>query len=399
MGLQSSWLSRRDFLDSSLALAAGSVAGSRAVGAPRIDRPLLLPIHEAIVCPWTPQHPRHDHQLIFPLDDARLLLVWSEYYVEREDTVAEKGRAGISDGVSCQITSMVSRDCGRSWGERHVLQENMWRQNVKHPNLVRLSADEILFSYVGWDSEASRNVYMRRSLDNGRTWGEQMQISEPGWYCNNADRALRLSTGRVLLPAHGPYSEKYIGGTKYQGGELHSFVFYSDDGFKTWNRSSDSMTAIGRGCHEPTIVELRDGRLYCLLRNTNQRQYASVSEDGGDHWSTPEPTELVSPESPALVKRIPTTGDLLVLWNNVASKSNWPRTPLTAAISDDEGKTWKHFCDIENRQDVDAAYPSVTFVGDEALVAYYTRSTKWKRDAEVALRIYKTSQFYGCVEK
>ncbi len=31
---------------------------------------------------------------------------------------------------------------------------------------------------------------MRRSVDNGAMWGEQVQISEPGWYCNNADRAL-----------------------------------------------------------------------------------------------------------------------------------------------------------------------------------------------------------------
>jgi sialidase-1 len=154
------------------------------------------------------------------------------------------------------------------------------------------------------------------------------------------------------------------------------------------------MTAPGRGCHEPTIVELKDGRLFCVMRNTNQVQYFSVSEDGGEHWTKPAPTVLTSPESPALLKRIPTTGDILVLWNNVASKSNWPRIPLCSAISTDEGTTWRHVNDIDNRKGYDAAYPSVTFVGDEALVAYYSRSTKWKRDAEVTLRIFKTEQFY-----
>lgn len=94
------------------------------------------------------------------------------------------------------------------------------------------------------------------------------------------------------------------------------------------------------------------------------------------------------------MKRIPTTGNLLLLWNNVASPSNWPRTPLTAAISRDECQTWTKFCDVDNRKDDDAAYPSVTFVGDEALVAY-SRSTKWKRDTEVALRIYEIEQFYS----
>ena len=394
-------LSRRQFLTSSAVLtAAGSyampgliLAKGESIGG---DRPLMQPVHDMIACPWTPEHPRNDHQLIFPLDEERLLLVWSEYYARKPNPSVRKGHVGVHDGVSCQISSMVSADRGRTWDDRKVMQPNRWRQNVKHPNLVRLSDKEILFSYVGWDSSAQRNVFMRRSLDNGRTWSDQVQISEPGWYCNNADHALRLSTGRVLLPAHGPYAENYIGGEPYRGGrsKLHSFVFYSDDGFKTWKRSVDSMTTKGRGCHEPAIVELKDSRLMCFLRNTNQRLYRSYSEDGGVHWTKPGPTELPAPESPSLVKRIPTTGDLLLLWNNVASPSNWPRTPLTAAISKDEGKTWTNFRDVDNRKDHDAAYPSVTFVGDEALVAYYSRSTKWKRDTEVTLRIYKIEQFY-----
>jgi hypothetical protein len=133
----------------------------------------------------------------------------------------------------------------------------------------------------------------------------------------------------------------------------------------------------------------------CFLRNTNKRLYRSYSDDGGIHWTTPGPTDLPAPESPSLVKRIPATGDLLLLWNNVASSSNWPRIPLTAAISRDEGESWTNFRDIDNRQNHDAAYPSVTFVDDEALVAYYSRSTKWKRDAEITLRIYKIDQFYA----
>lgn len=391
-------MNRRSFLQASI--RAGAAAGSTGLFAAAnpvsgVD-PLVLqrPLHDAIVCPWSPQHPRHDHQLIFPLDDRRLLLVWCEYFNEHAKPGARKGSTNATDEFPCQITSMVSTDRGRTWGERKVMQPNTWKRNVKHPNLIRLSDTEILFTYVGWDSDTRRNVFLRRSTDNGATWGAQVQISEPGWYCNNADRALRLGTGRVLLPAHGPFAEKYVGGAPYRGGNLHSFMFYSDDGFRTWKRSADSLTAPGRGCHEPTLVELKDGRLFCLLRNTNQRQYFSLSEDGGNHWTKPAPTELKSPESPALVKRIPSTGDLLVLWNNVASRTNWPRTPLTAAISRDEGRTWTNFRNVDNRSDFDAAYPSVSFVGDEALIAYYSRSTKWKRDSEITLRIYQIGQFY-----
>ena len=57
--------------------------------------------------------------------------------------------------------------------------------------------------------------------------------------------------------------------------------------------------------------------------------------------------------------RVPSTGDLMVMWNNVESRSNWPRTPLSVAISTDEGQTWGHYHDIDARPDRDAAYPSV----------------------------------------
>ena len=388
-------MERRKFMSNTGAFAAGSSLAV-ADGISQIAAtPLLKPVHDEVICPWSPEFPRHDHQLIFPLDEKRLMLVWSEYYSKNPNADTKKGGAGIGDSVSCQISSKISTDRGRTWGERFVLQPNEWEHNVKHSNLVRISDSEILLSYVGWDSNAQRNVFARRSLDNGETWGDQFQISEPGWYCNNSDRAMRLSSGRVLIPAHGPFAEKYIGGSTYKGGDLHSFIFYSDDGFKTWKRSSDSMTAVGRGCHEPTIVELKDGRLFCLMRNTNKVQYYSISEDGGDHWTKPAPTVLKSPESPALLKRIPSTGDILLLWNNVASKSNWPRTPLTAAISKDECQTWEHIQDVDNRADWDAAYPSVTFFGDEALICYYSRSRKWKRDSEVTLKIFKIDQFYG----
>ena len=86
---------RRTFLKgTALAVAGLSAPRLLAAGSPESiggDRPLIKPVHDAIVCPWTPEHPRHDHQLIFPLDDQRLLLVWSEYYTAGADPAAKKG--------------------------------------------------------------------------------------------------------------------------------------------------------------------------------------------------------------------------------------------------------------------------------------------------------------------
>lgn len=385
---------RRQFVRTGItALAAGSAGITLAAAGSDASTPLLEPQFELTVCPWTSENPRHDHQLIFPLADSRLLFVWCEYYANRPSLVlrkptTKKGQAG--DSMPCRISAKVSADKGRSWGPRFILQDNLWKQNVKHPNLVRLPSGEILFSFVGWDSNAQRNVYIKRSQDECETWSEISQISEPGFYCANNDHAVTLSTGRILLPAHG-----VIGGGPYLGGKskLEAFVYCSDDGFQTWRRSSNAMTALGRGCHEPSIVELKDGRLLCLLRTTLGRVYRSYSLDQGVHWSVPEATRLPAPDSPPLVKRIPQTGRLLALWNNVESRSNWPRTPLTSAISDDEGLSWRNFRDIDARVDRDAAYASVFFQDDEALIAYYTRPTSWARDSEILLKAFKVDQF------
>jgi hypothetical protein len=77
---------------------------------------------------------------------------------------------------------------------------------------------------------------------------------------------------------------------------------------------------------------------------------------------------LVSPSSPQTIKRIPKTDDLLILWNNTQRPR---RVPLTAAISRNEGETWENLKDVESDPTYQYAYPSITFIGDEALTTYY----------------------------
>ena len=174
----------------------------------------LRPLFENIVCKWTPETPRHDHQLIFPLSDDRLMLVWSEYYANRPALVGRKPttRSGeAADNVPCRIAARISTDRCRTWSDRFILQDNVWKYNVKHPNLVRLPSGELLFFFVGWDSNEQRNVFMKRSQDNCESWSEMVRISRPGWICNNHGRILRLSSGRIVLPAHVPVKDGVVG--------------------------------------------------------------------------------------------------------------------------------------------------------------------------------------------
>jgi sialidase-1 len=344
------------------------------------------------VCPWTPENPRHDHQQIFPLRDGRLLLIWSEYYADRPSFVTRTpySREGSqTDLMPCRLSAKLSADGGRSWTAKFTVQDNFATHNVKHPCLLRLPSGEILLFFTAWWSETERRVYVKRSADECETWSAPVQISEsPGFYCINHDHALRLTTGRIVVPC-------FVSPIVWQEGEhFRAFCFYSDDDGHTWQRSENTMDLPGRGAEEPMVVELKDGSLYCILRSTLGKVFKAISRDGGVTWDDPAPTGLVSCESEAFITCIPSTGNLLMLWNNIDTPKNRPRNPLTAAVSHDEGATWSNFRDIENRAGFDSGYPAVTFVGDEALVTYYHASRSMARDCWLELKVYPVSWFY-----
>lgn len=131
---------------------------------------------------------------------------------------------------------------------------------------------------------------------------------------------------------------------------------------------------------EPEVVELLDGRVLMVVRNQLGTISAAWSEDGGDTWSQPgELPDIQAPEAPATLRRIPATGDLLLVWNNTDTPGighGGRRTPLAAAISRDDGRTWQNFRNLESRQDEQYAYTSLTFVRDRAVLSYYVADGK-----------------------
>ncbi|MBN1806821.1 MAG: exo-alpha-sialidase [Sedimentisphaerales bacterium] len=124
---------------------------------------------------------------------------------------------------------------------------------------------------------------------------------------------------------------------------------------------------------ECDIIELKDGRLMMYMRTNAGSQYICYSQDAGQTWSRARPSNLVSPLSPASIKRIPWTGDLLCVWNDHSGVHSYPegrRTPLCIALSKDEGKTWSKSKVIEENPDGWYCYTAITFVKDRMLLAY-----------------------------
>ena len=124
---------------------------------------------------------------------------------------------------------------------------------------------------------------------------------------------------------------------------------------------------------EGDIIELKDGRLMMFMRTSGGSQYTCHSKDAGETWSKALPSDLASPLSPASIKRIPWTGDLLCIWNDHSGIHEYPagrRTPLCLAVSKDEGKTWSRSRIIEGNPDGWYCYTAITFVKDRAMLAY-----------------------------
>lgn len=130
------------------------------------------------------------------------------------------------------------------------------------------------------------------------------------------------------------------------------------------------------GC-EPTVVELSDGRLWMLIRTSQDCHYEAFSSCGGESWTAPAPSRFYATITMPLVFCM-RDGRLLVVWNNSTPlpELNHDRQPglnqseregrsedfftnrdvLHAAISADDGQTWRGFRELylnDRRNDAD----------------------------------------------
>ena len=124
-----------------------------------------------------------------------------------------------------------------------------------------------------------------------------------------------------------------------------------------------------------------------FIRTDSGFQHLSYSNDRGMTWSHIEPSTIHSPVSPASIARIPSTGDLLLVWNNNKVKEEgWhggARTPLTIAVSKDEGRTWHHIKNIESDPDGWYCYSAIHFTKKEVLLGYCAGSQSAKTHLSV----------------
>lgn len=305
----------------------------------------------------TPDNPRNSEGDFIQLNDGRILFVYTHF------------TGGTGDHANAYLAGRYSSDGGRSWTqEDELILSNEGGMNIMSVSLLRLKNGEIVLFYLRKNSESDCIPYMRTSTDEAATWSEAIRcIDTVGYHVVNNDRFVQLQNGRIIFPtALHSFNQSRL--------DAHGQIlcYYSDDNGLSWNKSMRIANAQNVVLQEPGVVALNNGNLMLFCRTNAGVQYVSFSEDHGNTWSPVAPGNIKSPLSPASIKRIPTTGDLLLVWNNNynTGQDGGKRTPFNLAISQDEGLTWIKTKSIESDPAGWYCYTAIDFVDDHVLLGH-----------------------------
>lgn len=202
------------------------------------------------------------------------------------------------------------------------------------------------------DQTTSR-VLRRLSSDGGLTWGpSEVVFDRPGSFLRNP--IVVLSNGDWLLPAY--HCDPDGEGTVVQ---------LSSDQGRSWT-SVEIPEGVGQV--QLSAAEVAPGEVLGVFRSrAADRIHRSVSKDYGRTWSAPEKTTLPNNNSAIQVLRL-ADGRLILVFNDCSAERDqfrWVpdgaggvrrktlRTPLTLALSEDDGATWPYW---RNLQVQDAEY-------------------------------------------
>lgn len=184
-----------------------------------------------------------------------------------------------------------------------------------------------------------------------------------------------LSTGEYLLCAAIWNREPFV---KEMDKLRFSNVYISTDEGENWNLLG-SADIPQRTFDEHMIVELKDGRLWMLVR-TSYGIGESFSFDRGKTWTKGKPSSILGPDSRFHIRRHK-SGNLLLV--NHYSFKDKIRSYLTAFLSENEGKTWDYKLLLDEREKV--SYPDATEGEDGTIFIIYDHDRYGKKEILMAI--------------
>ncbi len=241
----------------------------------------------------------------------------------------------------------------------------------------------VLFFKVGAEI-SSWETWYTESCDGGVTFSPARKLMEKNAASGRGpvkNKPIRLTNGTVLAPA------------SLEGALWDVFVDISDDDCATWKKSGpvpikrasygsihrpyDRHALYGKGGIQPTLWEDEKGEVHMLFRTDASRIFRSDSTDGGHTWSLAYDTGLPNNNSGIDLVRL-ANSDIVLVYNpreNLPNYYKGPRTPLSVAVSKDNGETFTRLLDLETEAG-NFSYPAViTNEKNEILITY-----TWNRE-------------------
>ena len=337
-----------------------------------------------LIHPDSTDHPRNDSASIAELPDGTLLLAWMRFNASDH---------GYQDEGPDEIVSARSSDGGRSWSEpRSLIQTRAGDHNVYTPSLLVLDDASVLLTYhvyhhIEWGKPLDASCYALLSTDDGRSFQPLTTVWEHKSRGEANNTLVRLSTGRLLK-----CSCEATAWAQPPAGTVTCGCSLSDDNGRSWR---DCTTWVGlplRGAMEAHIAESSDGSLAMTMRTQIGAVFLSRSRDDGDTWSRPQTTTLASPESMPVLAGVPDAHAMVAVWNDAPYDPTihhyGNRTPLTLAVSHDDGVTFGRHLNIVSDPQRYYTNPSVSFTrSGTTLVTWWTYCDK---------RTTGISTFEGC---
>lgn len=317
-------------------------------------------------------NPRNSEGSFLRLDSGEILFAYTAF-------TGEKAR----DYTKADIKLPRSADGGLSWEEPMcvVRADEHGAMNVMSVSLLKMQDGRVGMVFLIRKSWLDMPIVCCRSSDGGQTWTEPVRCStRDGYFVINNDRAVRLSSGRIIIPAAEHRNRIGPDGSVFFAPAQATF-FYSDDDGLSWEESGtrlslDDIPVCRSGLQEPGLIETEPGNLYGWARTDLGRQYEFSSFDCGESWTKPVPSRFTGPLSPLSMKRL-CDGQLFAVWNPVPldnitkeNKATGNRTPLVYALSPDNGINWSDPVVIEADPDSGYCYTAVLPLVDRILLAY-----------------------------
>ena len=247
-----------------------------------------------------------------------------------------EGRMCGTCGDAGDINIVVKRsiDNGNTWSNMGVVWDD-GDNTCGNPVPIVDQETGTIHLLMSWNN---RRPFVTSSSDDGITWTKPVEITSSvkgigwGWYATGPVHGIQISEGenkgRLLAPT---YASVNISGVT----KSYSFLIYSDDHGKTWQKGE--LTRQG-DVGECTVAETNKGLLLNMRSSTSKARIFAYSSDGGISWSSNQQrNDLVDPQCQASLISYK-QGKRRFFYQANATSSE--RKNLTIKRSSDDGESW-----------------------------------------------------------